>query len=177
MVPAVNAGVAVVAAVFLNAGATKLASSRPAAGSLQEVLRLRQTGFSVAAVRITAILELAVGVGLIFDYLRPGAALLAAGLGVCFTALGVLGHLRRATVPCGCVSAVSLRPIGLANVGISLGIIALSSIILTTPTASNGWEHSAEVAVYVSIATLVLCIWLNLHLVRAIHLKPVNRRG
>jgi hypothetical protein len=160
----------VAAAVLINAGLVKIASPAQLRAALNELLgggaevAAGAGSVSARAVRVAAVIEVAVGVALLAPALRVVAAAGVAGLGACFVALGVAGRLRRSVQPCGCAGEHGGRPLGWTNVGMGLALVAVLPVNLAIepPDPAVGSAGFGTVAsALTALLLLIAALWTN----------------
>jgi hypothetical protein len=155
---------AAAAALLLNAGLAKLASPGQLRGALSELLPVAGRRPGNALVRGFGVAESAAAAGLLVAPARLPAAVAAAVLGVSFAALGVLGVVRGTSRPCGCFGAAGQRPLGWANVWLGAALVVPWPLIAAVGPVP-GRDYSVAAALFASIGTVLLCLWLNRRLI------------
>jgi hypothetical protein len=161
------AAAAAAASLLLNAGLAKLASPGPLRRAVAELLPVVGGRLGGAVVRGFGAAETLVGTGLLIAPVRLPAAVAATGLGACFIALGALGLARGSSVPCGCFAAAGQHPLGWTNIGLGAALAATWPVMAQAgPVPAGGYLTAA--AVFASIGTVLLCLWLNRRLILAL---------
>ena len=151
---------AVASALLINAGVAKLVAPGPLEQAVAAALAAPRGAFGKSAVRGLGAVELAVAVALLVRPTRPAAAIACSLLGCCFVLVGILGVLRRSSVPCGCFGGVSQQPLGWANVGLGALLAAVWPVnALTGPVTVPAYTTAA--VLLASIGSAIVCFWLN----------------
>lgn len=165
------AGNALAAGVLINAGIAKMIAPGPVLRAAAEVLSAPLRADELF-VRGFGAVELAVAAALLAWPARVSAAIATAMLGICFAAAGLAGILRGSSVPCGCFGGVSPKPLGWANIALGIALAAAWPVnVLAGQPAGAG--YSLRTALLSSIASAVLCLWLNRRLITRV--LPANR--
>ena len=149
---------ALAASVFLNAGLGKLVAPERTVRALGELRIVTHP----AVVRGFAAAEVAVAFALTVS--RVPAAIMAGLFGLCFAGLGVLGLRRRGAAPCGCLGGSSRLPLGWANVGIGLALVAVYPI---NAVAGEPSAYVLGAVLCTAVGASALCLWLNREVTRA----------
>ena len=151
------------AGVLINAGVAKMVLPGPLLRASAELLATPPMTGEVL-VRGFGATELGAAAALLFLPTRLPAAIAVAALGVCFALAGVVGVLRGSSVPCGCFGGASRQPLGWVNVALG---IALAAVWPVNALAGRvpGQDYSLGTALLASIASAVLCLWLNRRLI------------
>lgn len=160
-----------VAAVLINAGVTKMVSPAPLLRAYAEVLAAPRW-LGEPLVRGFGGTELAVAVALLVLPARLPATIATTMLGVYFATAGMVGVLRRSSVPCGCFGGSSRQPLGWVNVALGATLAVVWPVNLLAghrPTPG----YSAAAVLLASITATVLCLWLNRRLIT--RLLPASR--
>ena len=168
---------AAVVAVLLNAAMTKAVNPDQPRRALQEVLPLlRQYRLGRLPGRITAIVEIIAALALTSPPTRLFGALMIAMLGVAYIAIGVLGIVRGASVPCGCVGdAARGHPFGAWNIG--------AGLLITAAALANGSESSPFLvgmsylvwtAVLAGTLSIAIAVWLHRPLFRLLSVSDAT---
>jgi methylamine utilization protein MauE len=155
---------AAAAALLLNAGLAKVASPDRLRGAVSELLPVAGRRLGSALVRGFGVAESAAAVGLLIAPVRLAAAIAAAALGVSFAALGMLGVARGSNLPCGCFGAAGQRPLGWANVWLGAALVLPWPLVAAVGQVP-GRGYSVAAALFASIGTVLLCLWLNRRLI------------
>lgn len=159
-----------VAAILINAGVTKMVAPASLLWASAEVLAApRRLGEPL--VRGLGGSELAVAVALLVRPARLPAAIATTILGFCFATAGMVGILRRSSLPCGCFGGSSRQPLGWANVALGAALAVAWPLNLLAGHRAPGYPVAA--VLLASIAATVLCLWLNRHLIT--RLLPASR--
>ncbi len=161
---------ALVAAVLINAGVTKIVAPGHLLRASAEVLAVARWlgGPFVLGLGGT---ELAVAVALLVRPFRLPAAIVITMLGICFATAGLVGLLRRSSVPCGCFGGTSRLPLGWANIAIGTVLATVWPVNLLARQAMPGYPAAA--VLFASMAATGLCLWLNRRLIA--RLVPASR--
>jgi Methylamine utilisation protein MauE len=162
---------AAAAGVLINAGVAKMIVPGPLLRASAELLPTLPRN-SETIVRGFGATELGAAAALLFLPARLPAAIAVAALGCCFAWAGVVGMARGSSLPCGCFGGTSRQPLGRTNVALG---IALAAVWPVNALAGRGPGpgYSLRTALLASIASAVLCLWLNRRLIaRAL---PANR--
>ena len=160
----VNAGVA---AVLLNAGIAKLVAPDPLRLAVSDLAPALHGRVTRVAVRGFAAAELLVAAGLLAPLTRGTAAVALVGLGTCFAGFGVLGFLRRSSIPCGCLGGSGQRPLGWVNIGLgaALAIAGLLDVASASPPGTRSVTGVSAAVLLTSIGVVGLCLWLHRSLI------------
>jgi hypothetical protein len=149
--------------VLINAGVAKIVAPGALLRASAEVLAMPPRA-GEPLVRGLGAIEVAAATALLAAPARLPGAIAVAVLGVCFASVGVVGVLRGSSVPCGCFGGVTRQPLGWANVALGIALAAAWPVNLLT-----GWrpgaDYSLRIALLTSIASVVLCLWLNRSLI------------
>lgn len=113
------------AALFLWTGAQKLLEPGPFAAAIANYRVLPDALVGTAAVTLP-VLELVVGVGLLWPLYAQGAALLVAGLLFVFAAAMAQSKLRGIDLDCGCFGADQTSQVSWLKVTLNLGLAMLA---------------------------------------------------
>lgn len=150
---------AAAAGVLINAGVAKivlpgplLRASAELVGTPPRIGGVLVRGFGAAEVGAAA--------ALLFVSARMPAAIAVAALGVCFAMAGMVGVLRGSSVPCGCFGGASRQPLGWANVALGIALAAVWPVNALAGLVP-GPGYSLRTTLLASIASAVLCLWLN----------------
>lgn len=155
---------AAAAALLLNAGLAKLASPDRLRQAVLELLPQAGRRLGSTLVRGFGLAESAAAVGLLVAPARLAAAVAAAVLGVSFAALGVLGLVRGSNLPCGCFGAAGQHPLGWPSVWLGAALVVPWPLIAAVGPVPAG-PYSVAAALFASIGTVLLCLWLNRRLI------------
>jgi hypothetical protein len=163
---------ALASAVLINAGAAKLIAPGPLLQAWEEVFAAPSRRVGKQVVRGLGAGELMVAVALLVLPTRLASAIATSVLGLCFASLGFVGVLRRSSVPCGCFGGASRQPLGGANIGLGAAL-AVAWPLNALPGKLPMPGYSAAAALLASMASSILCLWLNRRLI--IRLLPARR--
>jgi Methylamine utilisation protein MauE len=151
---------AVASAWLINAGIAKLVAPGPLVRATAEVLAAPRGAIGKPAVRGLGAVELTVAVALLVRPARPAAAIACFLLGCCFALAGILGVLRRSSVPCGCFGGTSKQPLGWANVGLGALLAVVWPVnVLIGPVTAQAYTTAA--VLLASIGSAIVCLCLN----------------
>lgn len=149
------------AAILIMAAIGKLVSPGELRTATRELSASRFAKFPENPhIRAFALVELSAAVLLLTQTTRVPGAVLTAALGVVFAAFGLLGMLRGASEPCGCLGNPSAAPLGRRNVGIGLAM-AVAACAANILMDSGTTAYSAEMLTVSALLTLALCLWVN----------------
>jgi hypothetical protein len=154
---------AAAAGVLINAGVAKMVLPGPLLRASAELLATPPR-IGEVLVRGFGATELGAAVALLFLSARMPAAIAVAALGVCFAMAGVVGALRGSSEPCGCFGGASRQPLGWANAALGIGLAAVWPVNALAELVP-GQGYSLGTALLASIASAVLCLWLNRRLI------------
>ncbi|HEY7432462.1 MAG TPA: MauE/DoxX family redox-associated membrane protein [Streptosporangiaceae bacterium] len=152
------------AALLLNAGLAKVASPGRLRQAILELLPLAGDRLGTVLVRGFGLAESAAALGLLIAPARLAAAAATAALGVSFAALGVLGLVRGSNLPCGCFGAAGQHPLGWPSVWLGAALVIPWPLIAAVGAVPAG-RYSVAAALFASIGTVLLCLWLNRRLI------------
>ena len=151
---------AVVSALLINAGVAKLVAPGPLGRAATEVLAVPRRVIGPPVVRGLGVVEVIVAVALLVLPARLAAAIACSLLGCCFVAVGIVGVLRRSSVPCGCFGGASQQPLGWANIGLGAVLAVVWPVnALAGPVTAHGYTTAA--VLLASIGSAIVCWWLN----------------
>lgn len=151
---------AVGSALLINAGVTKLVAPGPLERAVTEVLAVPRGAIGKPAVRGLGVVEVIVAVALLILSARLAAAIACSLLGCCFVSVGIVGVLRRSSVPCGCFGGASKQPLGWANVGLGAVLAVIWPVnALLGPVTVQAYTTAA--VLLASIGSAIVCLWLN----------------
>jgi hypothetical protein len=160
----IDAGAAaLVGAVLLCSGVTKMAVPAQAASAVRE-LAPSSPGRVEVLVRMLAAVEIGAALALSVAAARPAGAAVALLLGIGFAAVGLLGALRGSGVPCGCFGRPDGHPLGVPNVAIGLALALVSAAVLWAGPEHRTDELAGSVLLTAGLA-LLLTGWLQRDLV------------
>lgn len=147
-------------ALLINAGVTKLVAPSPLERAWTEVLASPRSAVSRPVVRGLGVVELTVALALLVLSAMPVAAIACSALGCCFVSAGILGMLRRSSVPCGCFGGISKQPLGWANVGLGAVLAVVWPVnALVGPVTVQAYTTAA--VLLAAIGSTIACFWLN----------------
>lgn len=159
------------AAILINASVMKMVSPAPLLRASAEVFPVPRW-LGKPLVRGFGGIELAIAVALLVQPARLAAAVATTILGVCFATAGLAGVRRGSRVPCGCFGGSSGQPLGWANVSLGAALAVVWPVNLLAghrPTPG----YSAAAVLLATIATTIVCLWLNRRLITRI--RPASR--
>jgi hypothetical protein len=158
------------AATLLVAAAAKFAVPRPLRRALHELSPRRAV--PVAAVRAVAVAEFAVALALLLPWATVAAGAGLGALGTAFMAAGIAGHLRRSSVPCGCLGGGS-HALGLRNVVAGAVFLGVAGLNVTAVASDHGpWTAAPLLA---AAATILLCLYTHRVLMwRLLRARPIS---
>lgn len=162
---------AATAGVLINAGVAKMIVPGPLLRASAD-LPVALPGTGKVFVRGFGAIELGAAVALLFLSARLPATVAVAALGICFALAGLVGVLRGSSVPCGCFGGASRQPLGWVNVALGIALTAvwpMNALVGRVPAEG----YSLRTALLASIASAVLCLWLNRRLIARV--LPANR--
>lgn len=146
------------AATLLVAGAAKLAVPHPLRRALRE---LTSRPVPVAAIRGFAAVEIVVAFALLLPVFAVGLGV----LGAVFVAAGLAGHLRRSSVPCGCLGGGN-HALGLRNALVGVAFLGVAVV-----DVASGPVLSRAAPLVAAAATILLCFWTHRLLMRRLLLR------
>jgi methylamine utilization protein MauE len=162
---------AIAASLLLNSGIAKTVATGPPRRAVEEIVPVLDGAVIGAALRVLAIVEIAVAAALPAPPVRMPAAAAVSLLGVSFVALGLLGIARHSETPCGCFGASGRRPLGWSNAALGLVLAAAYPINAAWSPAD---DYTVATLLLTSIMSIALCVYMRRELVIQL-LKP--RRG
>jgi hypothetical protein len=152
--------------LLINAGIAKLVAPDTLVQALTEAMPLRgrrpgesSTRRLAALVRMFALAELLVATALLIPAARRGTAFAVLAMGALFLAFGVVGIVRRSTLPCGCLGGTTRHALGVFNIAFGLVLMLIGAIELASALPSR--PGSAGAVLLAAIGTLSLCLWLH----------------